>query len=277
MTLPYDMGNAGDLLKHGVLAEFVRWQCELGRSFRFFDLFGGEPEGPAAREVVKRVRALRNGALQTAQSGVGEGLYYGSGVVARNVAADAGCGGVQVLTADRERGCRERLRASGLSMLDEGFPHLGGGSVGYDAYTAFGEIARILKADDLVLLDPFGEFLPRKAQTVVPQMAEAARHAAVLLFALNLDPGNPVGRRFDALLRRYLPGAWRMSCPPLAGTRVKGEATYHADVVLAARPLHEAGRGDVHVLRTRLTGFTRHLCSVLDLPAGRLEPRVVGG
>ena len=24
--LPYDMGNAGDLLKHGVLAEFVRWR-----------------------------------------------------------------------------------------------------------------------------------------------------------------------------------------------------------------------------------------------------------
>lgn len=28
-SLPYDMGNAGDLLKHGVLAEFVRWYCDL--------------------------------------------------------------------------------------------------------------------------------------------------------------------------------------------------------------------------------------------------------
>ena len=34
MTLPYDMGNAGDLLRHGVLAEFVRWQCRLGVPLR---------------------------------------------------------------------------------------------------------------------------------------------------------------------------------------------------------------------------------------------------
>ena len=58
MSLPYDMGNIGDLLKHGVLAEFVRWQCELGRSFRFFDLFGGEPEGPAVARTCRRVLAL---------------------------------------------------------------------------------------------------------------------------------------------------------------------------------------------------------------------------
>ena len=44
--LPYDMGNAGDLLKHGVLAEYVRWQCELGLPPRFLDPFGGE--GPAS-------------------------------------------------------------------------------------------------------------------------------------------------------------------------------------------------------------------------------------
>ena len=30
MRLPCDMGNAGDLLKHAVLAEFVRWRCESG-------------------------------------------------------------------------------------------------------------------------------------------------------------------------------------------------------------------------------------------------------
>ena len=95
MGLPYDMGNAGDLLKHGVLAEFVRWQCEMG---------------------------------------------------------------------------------------------------------------------------PFNEFLPRRAPAVVPQMTAMAERAAVMLFALNLDPRNPIGRRFDALLEEYLRGAWRMTCPPLRGT-----------------------------------------------------------
>ncbi len=36
----YDMGNAGDLLKHGVLAEFVHWQCQSGRSRKWQGAFG---------------------------------------------------------------------------------------------------------------------------------------------------------------------------------------------------------------------------------------------
>lgn len=58
MNLPYDMGNSGDLLKHGVLAEFVRWQCESRESFRFIDPFGGEPWSEPVPEVVPRVLAL---------------------------------------------------------------------------------------------------------------------------------------------------------------------------------------------------------------------------
>ncbi len=271
MTLPYDMGNAGDLLKHGVLAEFVRWQCELGKSFRFFDLFGGEPEGPAVEGFARRVRTLPDGALRAAQIGMDGGRYYGSGIVARNAAANVGHGTVQVLTGDRVSERREQLRAAGLSMVDEEFPRCGTGADHYDAYAAFGEIVHVLKDDDLVLLDPFHEFLPRKAPTVVPHMAKAARRAAVLLFALNLDPGNRVGRRFDALLERHLPGAWRMTCPP-----VKGELRFHADVVLTARPLRDSTQ-EVHLLRRRLADFTKHLASVLGLPARRLEPRVVDG
>ena len=43
MTLPYDMGNAGDLLKHGVLAEHVRWHAVWACRFDFLDPFGGKP------------------------------------------------------------------------------------------------------------------------------------------------------------------------------------------------------------------------------------------
>ena len=279
MTLPYDMGNAGDLLKHGVLAEFVRWQCRSGRSFRFFDLFGGEPAGPAVAEVAKRVRALPDGALRAAQTGIDDGRYCGSGLVALNSARLAGRGGVRVLTSDGDPERRERLRAAGLSMLEEEFPGCGGEAGVYDAYAAFGGIAPLLRNDDLALLDPFGEFLRDRAPEVVPRMGEAAGRGAVLLFALNLDPGNAVGRGFDQLLEQHLPGAWRMTCPPLpAGTRVKGESRYHADVVLAARPLLEhGGSPEAQRLRTRLTAFAKHLARALDLPAGRLDPGVVGG
>lgn len=47
------------MLKHGVLAEFVRWRCERGASFRFIDLFGGEPwEDRPKPEVASHVLAL---------------------------------------------------------------------------------------------------------------------------------------------------------------------------------------------------------------------------
>lgn len=273
MTLPYDMGNAGDLLKHGVLAEFVRWRCESGGSCRFIDLFGGEPEGPAAAEVARRVRALPDGALRAAQTVIGEGRYYGSGLVALRAGA-AGPGEVRVLTADRDSERRKRLRAAGLSMLDEEFPRCGARAGRYDAWTAFDELAPALDDGDLVLLDPFAEFVRDRAPAVVPRMADAVRRGAVLSFALNLDPGNRKGRRYDALLARYLPGAWRMTCPPLPGrNEVRGESKFHADVVLAARPL--LGGSEAHRLRTRLETFTRGLAGVLDLPAGSLDPREV--
>ena len=272
MTLPYDMGNAGDLLKHGVLAEFVRWRCESGGSCRFIDLFGGEPEGPAAAEVARRVRALPNGALRAAQTAIGEGRYDGSGLVALRAGA-AGPGEVRVLTADRDPERRKRLRAAGLSMLDEEFPRCGARAGRYDAWTAFDELAPALDDGDLVLLDPFAEFVRDRAPAVVPRMADAVRRGAVLSFALNLDPGNRKGRRYDALLARYVPGAWRMTCPPSGGIGVKGASKFHADVVLAARPL--LGGSEAHRLRTRLETFTRGLAGVLGLPAGSLAPREV--
>ena len=80
-----------------------------------------------------------------------------------------------------------------------------------------------------------------------------AKRAAVLLFALNLNPHNRVGRRFDALLKKYLQGAWRMTCPPLTKRGIKGESKYHAEIVLAARPFLEHGDSpDIVELRTRL-------------------------
>lgn len=280
MRLPYDMGNAGDLLKHGVLAEFVRWRCESGRLGRFIDLFGGEPEGPAVPEVATRVRGLPEGALRSAQkdidSGRHYGRYYGSGFVARHAAESAGCS-IRVLTADTDRKREGRLKRAGLSMLDEDFPGCGVRSGRYDAWDAFAEIAPVLGDDDLVLLDPFHDFLRDKVPSVVPQMAEAAARGAVLLFALNLDPGNSKGRQFDAFLERHLSGAWCMTCPPLREeTGVCGESGFHADVVLAARPLlEEGGSPNVQRLRKTLTVFTGNLARVLGLPAGTLDPRDV--
>ena len=277
--LPYDMGNAGDLLKHGVLAEFVRWQCEMGIALRFMDPFGGEPWEQPVPEVARRIQALTGSALHAAQARINDGRYYGSGFVALHTAAAAGCDDVRVLTGDICPARRERLHACGLSMLDEEFPHCGAGATGhgYDGYDAVAAIVRGSTEGDLVLIDPFSEFLPRQASAIVPQMTTMAKRAAVLLFALNLDPRNRVGRQFDALLEEHMPGAWRMTCPPLHGTAVRGEGRYHAEVLLSARPLLEPEEAqEVDVLWERLTRFAELLAGVFGLPKGRLKPRVVG-
>ena len=125
MTFLYDMGNTGDLLKHGVLAEVVRWQCEQGVALRFIDLFGGKPwEEPVCCKVARRVRGLGSACvLRAAQTSIEHGCYYGSGWVVRNVGKATECGTVRVLTTDRDQGHRELLRDSGLSLITEDFPN----------------------------------------------------------------------------------------------------------------------------------------------------------
>ena len=253
------MGNAGDLLKHGVLAEIVRWQCEQGTSPRFIDLFGGEPwKEPVSPEVARRVRGLATScALRAAQTEIENGRYYGSSWVVQRASTENST--VRVLTTDRKPERRKRLCDSGLAPITEDFPNADLS----DSYAVFeDEVVPNAKNGDLVLIDPFAKFLPCRASTVVPQMARMTRRAGVLLFALNLNPENRFGQRFDKLLKKHLPGAWHLTCPPLHGTGVEGESKYRAEVTLAARWLSSG-----EVLWKRLVAFVEQLAGVLDLAA----------
>lgn len=265
-NLPYDPGNVGDLLKHGVLAEFVRWRCHLGKPVRFLDLFAGEPyEEEVSDIVVKRVQALAGSALWEAQPDISDHCYYGSGNLVRKLTEKVG-GDVRVFVADCDPERLQKLRASGLSTLDEEFPSCGLNSGQYDAYTTFEQVVDKAEEADLVLIDDFSRFLPDRAPNVVPRIKEMAERASVLLFALNLDPHNSVGRQFDTLLEQHLRCAWRMTCPPLSDTGVNGESKYHADVILAAHPLLEhRNNRDVAELKTRLDDFAKKLAGVLGL------------
>lgn len=281
MPLPYDMGNAGDLLKHGILAEFVRWRFDQGGAFRFIDLFGGElcnqpasddDAAKRARMVAKRVRVLlpQNNALRTAQAGIERDCYYGSGLLVKKMAELAGRNDVCVIVNDSCRERRKRFEKSNLSLLDEEFP-----GVSSDAYDAFKEIVfqDKLQENDLVLIDPFNDLLKEKKYVnVIPQMAKAAERATVLLFALNLNPCNKIGQGFDKFLDDHLPKAWRMTMPPLRYSGIKGESTYHAETVLVARALEDEGDQKVPALRECLEKLAACLAA---LPAEQLKPRAV--
>lgn len=248
------MGNAGDLPKHGVLAEYVGWRREQGSPVRFIDLFGGEPRGKVEDELKNRVLALpEESALRCAQTEIDRSWYLGSGLVARNAGAR------QVLTNDRDLGRRERLREAGLGLVAEDVPNCPGEVHGWDSYRMLDDVVHELHTDDLVLVDPLSSFLPGHAKEVIPVLAAAVkeRQATVLIFALNLNPSNPVGRRFDTLLAEHLPGAWRVTCPP------HPELKYYADVVLAVPPVVAQSGPAVESLRLRLERFAKHLRAVL--------------
>ena len=181
---------------------------------------------------------------------------------------------VRVLTTDQDPERRKRLQYSGLTLINADFPNANLS----DAYEAFeNDVIPNAKDGDLVLIDPFAEFLPERAPTVVPQMEEMSRRAAVLLFALNLDPENWVARRFDKLLKDHLRGAWRLTCPPLKHVGVQGESRHRAEVVLAARWLFDGkASSNVGALWERLTSFSEQLAGVLDLAKEALTLRIVG-
>lgn len=250
--LPYEMGNAGDLLKHGVLAEYIRWRCEQGSRVRFLDLFGGEPREEVEERFKDRVLALPEAsALRCAQTEIDRGWYLGSGLLARNAGAQ------HVLTNDRDSGHRRRLKEAGLVLLADEFQNCLAKANDRDAYRLLDLVVHELCADDLMLVDPFAEFPPKHVNDVLPRLAQATteRQATMLLVALNLNPRNRVGKRFDDLLAEHLPGAWRITCPP------HSELKFYADVVLAMPPA--LAQPAAESFRPRLERFTEHLRAVL--------------
>ena len=238
------MGNAGDLLKHGVLAETLRHRLIFRRNqpIRFLDLFGGEPFScKVSEEIVERVGKLSDCALQDGQPDIRAGKYYGSGVLVRKLGDSLGAR-VTVFASDRKEERRERLRGAGLRPLEEAFPQVGEPD-NYDAYRALEVIRSETTRNDLILIDPFDDFLRpdadgcNRAEHVLPMLGQIANRSTVLLFVLNEDPFGRVGRRFDELLQNHLSGAVVMSCPPIRESKVNGESKYYADVVLAGPDL----------------------------------------
>ena len=284
--LPYDMGNAGDLLKHGVLAEAVRHRLIFrpNQPIRFLDLFGGEPScSEISDETVERVGKLSECALQDGQPDIGDGLYYGSGMLARNLGNSLG-GHMSVFASDQNEERRERLRKEGLRPLEDAFLQIG--ELGdYDAYRALEVIRDKNSRNDLILIDPFADFLEpdandcNRAESVLPMLSQIAKSSTIVLFVLNEDPFNCVGQRFDELLRNHLSGAFAMSCPPIRLSKVEGERTYYVDVVLAGPDL-VGDPGEAAYLRCRLEILARKLAHALGLSKRgymMLRPRSIEG
>ena len=270
--LPYHMGNAGDLLKHGMLAEFVRWRCEswgAEKPFRFVDPFGGLPfcgnggawcdgKNPALERFCLLKEYAPDCALVQVQSCV-PGRYYGSGHVVRLAALAAGAQ-AEVYASDR---CPNRRRI----LSEEGFKPLEGHMLDpCDGYSVLDAVNKDGEGDiraDLVLIDPCGDFLPNH-DALLPRIAEASKLVAVVLFVLNKIPTNNIGKDWAKNKKKFLPNAWTLSCPRLAYSEVKGESTYDVEVILAAPCLQNSGKETLREFNGRLSDFADAVCRVVS-------------
>lgn len=131
---------------------------------------------------------------------------------------------------------------------------------GFSPSDGFSILGAAVEAD-LVLLDPFADFLPKRASDVIPRIADASERIACLLFVLNLDPGNRVGQQYLSLRSKHLSAAWSLHCPKLPDRGVRGESRYEVDVLLAWRPLRNHPATDA--LRERLKQYAHSLSEVL--------------
>ena len=259
-SLPYDMGNAGDLLKHGWLAEWTAWWCEcVSPQLTFLDPFGGRPwiDNPTS-EVINRVRELGRTTLNSVQC-AGSTRYLGSGHLVRQTAELAG-GEAVVLVSDRDRQAQEALVHSGLALLE---------APGFDSENSY-SIFDAEASGNLLLVDPFAQFLAYHAATVIPKVGQLSEHTSVLLFVLDLDSSNSVGVQYAKLRNKYLARAWVARCPKLQGTAVRGESRHEAEVALVVpRELDQRAQDR---LSPRLSDYCRRLSEVLRAEVSFQEP-----
>jgi hypothetical protein len=251
--LPYDMGNAADLLKHGLLAEFTRWWSEDDcRSLRYLDPFAGRPWVSPNPEVARRVLALPPCALRNAQPHPAQ-RYYGSSWIVLNTARSAGAA-AEIWFSDSNPKARDAF-----SGCDSSFGELK--APGFRSTDGFSVLSSDIEAD-LLLLDPFPDFLPKRAANEIPRIANTSNRIACVLLVMNLNPANSVGQQYSRLRSKYLPTAWSLHCPKLRNTGVRGESGYEVEVLLAWRPLADHPRRTI--LLSRLRSYADALSGVLN-------------
>lgn len=263
-SLRYDMGNAGDIIKHGILAEFTEWWCQCNqRNLRYADPFGGRPWGEAKDESVKRIRMLRASqrALAHAQNAGQQSkelgriaIYYGSSHVVLNAAQKR----ATVFADDSDKLARADLKSSGLHIISEDKRLFPGYNPG-DGYA----ILRCAKSAnlDLILIDPYREFMRdeflvaagEKRFSAVVEAAEANPDLWIAVFVLDWRKTSTKYKEFrDEKLAGRAIG---LRCEPIKKGILDGEDSYAMELLLVSDRLRLNREPHIRRLLKRIKGL----------------------
>lgn len=294
-SLPYHMGNAGDLIKHGALAHYVGWwfgQNTTARPLRFVDPFGGCPwEEVENTEIKRRLNALG----EQSQRAVALCLwdrecYYNSGHIVAE-AANRCAGKAVIRTSDESDIARSDLMVSSLRrddmLLFEDDPDFQ--DIATKSANGFAILnSSALKTADLVLFDPFGGFLRNefiskqesdRAETfnkIVKAVADNEK-LCVMIFLLDMWSKDRHTGTIADIHHRYVDDyrprlsecAISLRCPKIPDRYgIKGESDYEAEILLVSQMFANGG-GDK--LRARLEKFASTVQGILPLGGNKIE------
>ena len=280
-SLPYDMGNAGDLIKHGALSIAVRWWCKHyggGEFIRFADPFGGCPwEDVENREIKRRLEKLSSGDIGSfVEKCLWDGsLYYNSGHIVKRAAQGLD---VEVWTSDANEIARSDLQASGLLMLDEKYKNKKKEYDNENGYSIFDHAADF----DFILIDPFKDFLPNAYNHFdrIRDIINENPNIFIMVFILDMytelytEQNRGEVKRVhddyceikDALFKHC---AFSLRCPAILEKRgVDGENKYDMEILLISNQLTNPKADE---LRKELRDYADALTEVLPLGGKKIE------
>ena len=231
--LDYRMGNSGDIIKHGLLAEFVAWWGETydNRILRVADSFGGCPWGDLEESVKITLEKLSGSVLAKAQINGGKGSkYLGSGHLIQQAGKECSVE-TSVQVSDKKEAARSALKASGLAMIEPRLPCDDGYGILDSVYS---------QKYDLKFLDPYGKFLLEESNTGNKQFARIRNEVSsnsyifIAVFVLDMNSNNRVGQNFAKFKESNLSGwAFSIRCPKPSGCK------YDSEIMLISRQIKE--------------------------------------
>lgn len=241
------------------------------KRIRYADPFGGRSWGNLKDETRNRLHKLSS-ALPVVQSAQphwqDRNRYYGSSHVVRNVAKAR----AEVLASDEDKIARSDLEASRIGLIETTFER-------YDPANGFGILDEQYDGRfDLILLDPFGDFLlnefgrPENPTGHFASISRAVKRNSdlcVMLFVLD-KKDNHIHDSYLEEKEKLKDFSFSLRCPKLKKTGVRGETKYNTEILLISKRFAE-GTTSIEELKDRLRNLGRTLETVLPEPGNRIE------
>ena len=285
-TLKYEMGNLGDIIKHGLLAELTEWWCVQGHTspMVFADTFAGCPWGGSplvTSRLLNLAEATRgNAALFRAYTEGKPGWekyprYLGSTHLVKRI-RDNHNKKISLVVSDNDPNARSNLAASGLPVTQL--------SPDWDGFAILDDAVFAKHKPNVILLDPYGMFLRdefhRQFSTLrrIAELTEANQNLWVVLFVLDMWPEIGKKHRHTVQETHDFYTAFRdtlfkgkgvyFHCPKARESRIKGESTYDAEVLLVSKKLENKDAPSIKELLQRLRQFSKTAAAALEKEQG---------